>query len=422
MNLRTLLIIGFTWPEPNATAAGGRMLQLIRFFLQHDCEIIFASTAKTTHFSMDLNGLGIEKIQIRLNDDGFDSFMNGLKPDMVLFDRFLTEEQFGWRVAQFAPNAIRILDTEDLHSLRHSRETAFKSKVAHTNAHWLGEELTLREMASIYRCDLALIISNYEMGLLQEVLKIDPSLLFYLPFLIDGITDDVRENWASFETREHFMFLGNGKHSPNVDAINWLRVDLWPLIRKSLPKANFYVYGTYMPQKVLQMHCPKDGFYIKGPLEQLDKTMGSTRINLAPLRFGAGLKGKLIDSMLFGIPSVTTNIGAEGMHHQLPWNGSIADTKDTFAQAAVDLYTDRNAWEAAQRNGAVIINELFDPIGFKDGLYHKIQQLELGLEAHRTSNFIGAMLRHHTLASTKYLSKWIALKNGANSKKEEGTT
>ena len=109
---------------------------------------------------------------------------------MVLFDRFLTEEQFGWRVADNCPQALRVLDTEDLHSLRHVREQCFKKEIPFTTDAWLADDKTKREIASIYRCDLSLIISSYEMELLTEVLKIDKSLLLLLPFMVNEIGND----------------------------------------------------------------------------------------------------------------------------------------------------------------------------------------------------------------------------------------
>ena len=93
MNTRKLLVIGFTWPEPKATAAGNRMLQLLRFFSAHDYDITFSSTASESSLSLDLESMDIQKAKIRLNDASFDDFIKELRPDIVLFDRFLTEEQ-----------------------------------------------------------------------------------------------------------------------------------------------------------------------------------------------------------------------------------------------------------------------------------------------------------------------------------------
>jgi len=124
----TLLIIGHTFPEPSTTAAGKRMMQLISFFEEHKFHIVFSSTASISDKSVSFMDSQIEVKKIKLNDASFNDFIKELNPAIVIFDRFVTEEKFGWRVAEFCPEAIRILDTEDLHFLRKARQEAFKNE------------------------------------------------------------------------------------------------------------------------------------------------------------------------------------------------------------------------------------------------------------------------------------------------------
>ncbi|MCK5443009.1 MAG: glycosyltransferase family 4 protein [Maribacter sp.] len=407
----TILIIGLVWPEPHTTAAGNRMLQLVDFFRGHRYNTTFVSASSKTEHSYALETLGVQCQKIELNNSNFNAFVAKLNPGIVLFDRFLTEEQFGWRVAEAAPGALRILDTEDLHSLRQVREALFKRNTPFSPAKWLSSAITKREMASIYRCDLSLIISSFEMELLSKTLKMDENLLLHLPFQLDNIDQGKMDSWTPFNSRKDFMCVGNGRHAPNVDAMLWLEKEIWPLIRKSLPTTNIHIYGSYLPKQIKQKHKPKNGFYIEGWVEHIDEAFGSSRINLAPLRFGAGIKGKLVNAMQCGTPSVTTSIGAEGMHGTLPWNGSIVEDPKRFAAAAVALYTDETQWQQAQLNGTRIINELYDKVVLGKSLWGKIQHISHDLINHRTQNFIGAMLMHHSLASTKFLSKWIEEKN-----------
>ena len=182
-----LLIIGFVWPEPNSSAAGGRMMQLISLFATQGFRITFASPAMDSDFMVDLSQYGVDKKSINLNCSSFDTFIKELKPNIVLFDRFMIEEQFGWRVAEICPNALRLLDTEDLHCLRLARQKAFKEKRVFQIADLFSEEVAKREIASILRCDLSLMISEFEMELLETTFKIDASLLYYLPFLLEQI-------------------------------------------------------------------------------------------------------------------------------------------------------------------------------------------------------------------------------------------
>ena len=260
---KNLLIIGFTWPEPNSTAAGTRMIQLIHLFLEWEYKITFVSTASRTENSFDLVGIGIEIFEIELNNSNFDSLIIKIDPGIVLFDRFYTEEQFGWRIAKNCSNALRVLDTEDLHFLRFAREKALKNN-ASIGLNYLMNDVTKRELASIYRCDLSLIISEFEFNLLVKKFKIDTSLLLYLPFLLEGITTSDLNSYPDFKQRSHFMTIGNFKHAPNLNSVLYLKNNIWPLIRKRLPEVHIHIYGAYTTDRVEQLHNEKEGFIIKG--------------------------------------------------------------------------------------------------------------------------------------------------------------
>lgn len=409
--IKKLLIIGFVWPEPNSTAAGSRMLQLIHFFIAHGYQLTFASTASKTEHSVDLEALGVAEQPIRLNHPSFDDLVMGLAPQIVLFDRFMVEEQFGWRVAEHLPKALRILDTEDIHSLRTSREAQFKAGSPFSESDWLHSDMAKREIASIYRSDLSLIISSHEMELLQRTAKIPANLLLHLPFMIAPLTQEQIASWLPFGSRKDFICIGSGRHAPNIDAVQWLKQEIWPLIRNQLPKADLRIYGSYLPESITALHRPKEGFHVMGRAKDAIQVMGSAKVSLAPLRFGAGIKGKLAESMLTGTPNVTTGIGAEGMCEQFHWNGKIENDPAYFAKAAVQLYQNQELWEQARKNGTAIINQCYDKSFLEDRLSQKIEKLLHGLENHRAKNFIGSLLLHHTMASTKYMAKWISLKN-----------
>jgi len=421
--MKNLLIIGFVWPEPKSSAAGSRMLQLIEQFLNQDFEITFACAAKTSPNTYDLSQLGVKTQTILLNDASFDEFVTNLQPDVVLFDRFMVEEQYGWRVAEQCPNALRVLDTEDFHGLRKAREQALKAGVEVTIEH-LQNDTTKREIASIYRCDLSLIISEAEIDILTQQFKIDQSLLFYLPFLLDSIEEEKISNLPSFEERQHYITIGNFLHTPNYDAVLYLKQVIWPSIRKQLPKAELHIYGAYESQKVTQLHNNREGFLIKGFAENVNDVMQQAKVCLAPLRFGAGLKGKLVDAMQNGTPCIMSGIAAEGMFgyeltdechtersRSVILNGFITDNPEVFAQKAAELYTNADIWKAKERNGFKVLNQRFDKANFKDEFTQKIEALSIGLEKHRQNNFFGHILQHQTLQSTKYLSKWIEEKN-----------
>ena len=411
MSNQSILIIGTVWVEPNSSAAGSRMLQLIELFLQQNWKITFASTSQKNTNALDLKPFGVDEVSIELNSASFDDFVKKLNPTIVLFDRFMTEEQFGWRVAEHCPNALRILDTEDLHFLRKVRHQQLKKGEDFTNEALLKSDDAKREIASILRCDLSLIISTYEMDLLKSVFKIDDNILYYLPFLLNKIEKHQIKNWKSYEEREHFVFIGNFFHKPNVDAVITLKNQVWNEIREYLPKAEMHIYGAYVNQQIQELHNKNDGFIIKGFAENSKEVVKNARVVLAPLRFGAGIKGKLTEAMLCGTPSVTTNIGAEGMCERFPWPGFIEDNFSDFALLSAELYRNKNMWQNTQETGVGIINYIYDKDKFSPAFINKIEKLQQNLEQHRIQNFLGNLLQHQTLQATKYMSKWIESKN-----------
>ncbi|MDQ2044745.1 glycosyltransferase family 4 protein [Pseudoalteromonas sp. 20-92] len=405
--MKKVLVIGFVWPEPNSSAAGTHMMSLLNTFRAQNWDVEFATPAQRTEHMVNLDAFGITSQSIALNCDSFDEYVKAYNPDIVMFDRFMMEEQFGWRVDKHCPHAIKILDTEDLQCLRNARHEAFKGEREFTISD-LHSDIAKREIAAILRCDLNLIISSYEMRLLSSVFKIEPSLLHHLPFMVD--LSSLPASTKTFEQRQHFMTIGNFRHAPNWDAVLHLQ-KIWPLIRKQLPKAELHIYGSYPPPKATALNNPKTGFLIKGWADNAFDVMQSARVCLAPLRFGAGIKGKLLEAMIMQTPSVTTNIGAEGMHNDLPWPGKIANTADDFANAAVEMYTNQSDFEQAQQDGNTLLNTLYDKVQLSTVLIKKIDSISSDLKAHREKNFTGQMLKHHTMRSTQYMSQWIAEKN-----------
>ncbi|WP_272150099.1 glycosyltransferase [Tenacibaculum aiptasiae] len=408
--MKTLLIIGYVWVE-KTTGAGNRMLQLIEVFKNQDYKILFGSPAQKTENSIELTNVGVEEVSIELNSSSFDEFIKDLQPDIVMFDRFMMEEQFGWRVAENSPKSLRLLDTEDLHFLRKTRHKQLKKGEEFSTNTLLNSDDAKREIASILRCDLTLIISSYEMKLLKEIFKIDDSLLYHLPFLLDRIDQGKINEWKTFEERKHFVFIGNYFHAPNVDTVLELKNHVWKQIRKQLPKAEIHIYGAYATQQIKQLNKPQEGFLVKGFADDAIEVISKARVVLAPIRFGAGIKGKLTEAMITGTPSVTTVIGAEGMHENLPWNGFIESNLDEFSNKAVLLYSDQKVWRESQKKGVEIINQIYDKEKIILPFLNRIAEIQKNLNAHRSQNFLGSLLQHQMLQATKYMSKWIEEKN-----------
>lgn len=398
--MKHLVIIGLVIPEPASTAAGHRMMQLIELFREKNYRITFLTAANNMEFSEKID---VEKIEI--NSKSFDEKIKTLNPDIVLFDRYVTEEQLGWRISENCPDAIKILDTEDLHFLREARRKAFAEKREVNDQDFINE-IFKREIASILRCDLSLIISEVEMNLLVQKFRINPEILFYIPFL----SEKKKENKPSFAERQHFVSIGNFLHEPNWQTVIKLKT-IWKSIRKLIPDAELHIYGAYATEKVFQLNNENDGFIVKGRAESAKSVFRQYRVLLAPIPFGAGLKGKLWECMKFGLPSVTSPVGAEAMHKNLPWNGFVEDSDKNFINKAVELYQNEKVWNQANDHAEEILKQVFDKQLYVDQFWKKIADIKENLQNHRAGNFLGIILQHHQLNSTKYMSRWIEEKN-----------
>lgn len=419
-----VLVIGYVWPEPRSSAAGGHMMQILQSFLDQGWRVTFSSPAAAGEHKADLPVLGIAEQAIELNNSSFDDFVRELAPDIVLFDRFMMEEQFGWRVEQHCPDALRVLETSDLQSLRDARQQRLRDHLKNhpqaddfkevfsedpsTEFHLMADtDLAKREIAAIYRCDISLVISDVEIRLLTDHFKVPAALLHWCPLMVAPPT----AAFAPFEERAHLLSIGNFRHAPNWDAVLWMKNSVWPLIRQQLPGVQLHVYGAYTPPKATALHNPAQGFHVMNWAEDALQVMSQARLCLAPLRFGAGIKGKLADAMLCGTPNVTTPIGAEGMGDDQPWPGAIEHSATALAAAAVALYQDRERWTQAQEQGRQLLARRYAYAVHGPALVARLAQCRAALAEHRRANFTGSMLRHHLHKSTQYMAQWIEAKN-----------
>ncbi len=424
--MKRLLYIGHVWPEPRSSAAGGRVLSILAAFERDDWHITFASAAEPGPRSEGLDGLVDETASIVLNDASFDGFVRSAAPDVVIFDRFMIEEQFGWRVEAECPDALRVLDSVDLHCLRRVRgasKPAGRDQASNAGPHdqqlrdaLLRSDDAKREIASVLRSDLTLVISRFELGLLTQCFSVPQRLLHYVPFMLEA---DPSRAMPSFEARSNFATIGNFMHAPNADSVRWLHDEIWPLLRKRLPQAELLVYGAYTPTAIERLDNAATGFRVKGWAPDALAALSQARVCLAPLRFGAGLKGKIADAMSAGTPTVTTPVGAEAMHscetHTARafenWPGAIADDPRAIADAAAALHDDCDRWQRAQRLGFDLIAECFDEKAHSRDLLAAIDDARTHCQARRDENFTGAMLRHHHHRATEFMARWIEAKN-----------
>jgi GT2 family glycosyltransferase/glycosyltransferase involved in cell wall biosynthesis len=252
-------------------------------------------------------------------------------------------------VREVAPEARVIFHAPDLYSLREAREAELQNnEAARANAAQTRD----RELALMRQVDHVMVVSTAEVPFLEPHLPETPISVF--PALYAPIV----ANPAPFEARRNLFFLGGFGHPPNADAVQWFATEIWPLVRARLPDAEFHIAGAEAPPSVLALEAIP-GVKVVGFLPDLDPILTTMRVGVAPLRYGAGIKGKVTVTMGAGIPCVCTSIATEGMQIRDGVHTLVADTAEAFADAVVRVYTDPPLWGRLSADGKALISRGF---------------------------------------------------------------
>ena len=163
-----------------------------------------------------------------------------------------------------------------------------------------------------------------------------------------------------FAQREGLLFVGGFAHPPNADAVLWFAREIFPRIRQRLPQVNFYVVGSKVTEEIQALHSEENGIIIKGFVseEELTKLYASCRMVVVPLRYGAGVKGQVVEAIYHGAPILTTTVGAEGIPH-VETVLEIANAPELFAEKTAELYGDEERLLAMCRKTQTYIREYF---------------------------------------------------------------
>ena len=349
------------------------------------------------------------------------NFLKATVPDsnhmMVIFDRFYAEEMYSFHIHKSYPHAVKVLDMQDMHSLRwarqktveESRSVGLKNLPIQVRA-GIHDPRLLRELASIHRMDLTLVCSQVEIDILQDTYQIPGEKLCVAPLF--GYQDKGSPR-PSFPERSDFVFVGGFRHDPNIDAVFQLK-HLWPRIRKGLDDtACLHIYGAFgSHHKPKECHDPANGMLVHGYESSLDVILSTKRVMLAPLHFGAGIKGKIVDAWKYGIPVVTTPIGSEGMgwNHSGFWPGRVVHNDDQFVRAAIDLYQNVCQWNQATSTIPEFLPGLCGPLSWNAVALALCRSVEK-VEERREKDFVQSVLWRESLRSTEYFSRYIESKN-----------
>jgi O-antigen biosynthesis protein len=271
----------------------------------------------------------------------------GSEFDIVVMSRHYVAVQHLGAVRTFAPKALVVFDTVDLHFLRTERQAELEgSALARAAARAKRDE----ELALIRKADVTLVVSPFEQALLAELVP-DARVM------VLSTIHELLEGGKPFAEREGLVFIGGFQHPPNTDAVLWYAREILPRVRDLLPGAKTYIVGSKVPANVRALAA--EDFIVTGYVPDVTSYFTSCRASIAPLRYGAGVKGKINLAMSYGLPVVATTPSIEGMHLSPDEDVLVADDPAAFAAEIVRVYRDEALWQRLAAGGRDNIRKHF---------------------------------------------------------------
>ena len=354
---------------PDQDSGSLRTLRLLQILIKMRCRVSFISDNPTFEwrYVSSLQQAGIEVLYPPHEPSVLDHLvLHGSRYEMVVLSRHYIASKYLGLIKSLAPRAKVIFDTVDLHYLRLRRQAEFDGNPQIAR---LAKLAYRQEMHLIRACDLTLVVSEVEQAILAKEAP-------QVPIMVLSNVHDSISRIPPFSTRQDILFVGGFQHPPNLDAITWYAQDIWPKVRNELPHVRTFVIGSKMPVQFRQMGQAA-GLDMLGYVPDLEPYLASCRLSISPLRFGAGVKGKVNQSMSHGLPVVATSLSIEGMGVEPEKNMLVADDAESFATCIVRLYQDKALWDRISQEGLVNVTQKFSSEVAKDALVKILQRLGL---------------------------------------------
>jgi GT2 family glycosyltransferase len=340
-----------------------RMYSILRILRSLFWNITFypANRADTEPYATRMRQAGIEAVR---NDDTLEDFLDkrGNLYDLVLLSRYQVAPQYIDSVCTRCPRSLIVVDFPDLVSVRRMREAELAG-----DQHGIseGKRISLVEQELARKADLVTTITQTERNVLLN------SNTRLAVEVLPNVHEPMRKG-LPFGKRKGLLFVAGFEHPPNTDAVLYMINQVYPLIRRHLRSVELLIVGSKMPDAVRSIKA--DGVRVLGFVENLDSTLASCRVFVAPLRYGAGLKGKVGMAMAAGLPVVTTSIGAEGIENRGEKRLLVADDPGEFADKVVRLYTDHTLWQGLSKNAKIYANANYSPATIRRRLHQILEK------------------------------------------------
>jgi len=365
---KKILVIDHYVPTFDRDSGSFRMYHLLKILvdLGHKVTFIGDNLARLEPYTTELQQSGVEILHQPYISSIEEYLVNkGNFFDIVILSRAHIAKKHIYSVRRYCSNAKIIFDTVDLQFLRESRRAEVEDN---SNILVEAEKLKQLELQLARLSDVTLVVSPIEKEILR---KEDPSLQ------VDVVSNIHKINKClhSFSEREGIMFLGGFAHMPNVDGVKWFVEEIFPLIKENIPDLVFYIVGNEPPEDIKSLNS--QDIIVTGYVEDLSPYFDNCRVFVSPLRYGAGVKGKINQSMSYGLPVVTTSVGAEGMALVDGKNALISDRPEEFADNVVELYRNEQLWSVLSRNSIKNVRENFSYDMAKETLREMIDNLRV---------------------------------------------
>ena len=362
----TIVIVDHMVPRWREDAGSLRMHRILLALrrMSYDVILVPENRAPMPEYSRALEAEGV---LVWYGWGDFWGYLRDIEPEiaMVMLSRTSVASLFIRNVREVLPNVPLAFDTVDLHFLREQRRAELRDAGGKPKGALATREL---ELAMIRSADLTLVVSDYEKKVLEAV--VPTATVLVLPIVHDSVRaapDD--------EPRTDITFVGSFQHDPNVDAVRWLVRDIFPLIAVKIPDARLVVVGMNPPADVVAM-APQNVQFL-GWVDDLQPIHARSRVSVAPLRYGAGVKGKVADAWANGVPVVMTMIAAEGMQVIPGETALLADDAEAFADAVAELYSDDELWRSVVVAGRAHVDLMFGQARVRSLLADIIEQTRL---------------------------------------------
>jgi O-antigen biosynthesis protein len=345
-----ILIVEACMITPDQDSGSVRMLNLMRLLKEEGHHVTFVADNMegTRRYAAQIELLGVEVVHGKWVGN-VQRFLHGRGPslDEIIFCRHYIASQYVSTVRASAPKARIIFDTVDLHFVRELREAELHADSSLLKAAHITRE---KELAVIAKSDVTVVVSAFEKNLLKEIA---PAAQVEIISNIHAVTPER----PAFQERADILFVGGFRHPPNVDGIKWYASEVLPVLSDLLPGVITRVVGSNMTDEVRALQTKH--LQILGFVEDTTPLLQSARVSIAPLRYGAGVKGKVNEAMNYGIPVVATACAVEGMHLVFGEEVMVADDPRGFALAIQRVYTDAALWSKLSAAGITNVKQHF---------------------------------------------------------------